>query len=369
MRPDARPPRPAGDGEMAGLVRSHDWGATPLGPIATWPTSLRVAARLTLTTRHPVFIWWGPELIQLYNDAYRATMGPEKHPAALGGRGRDTWAEIWGAIGPQIAQVMRGGPATWHEDQLVPVTRRGSRGDVWWTYSFSPIDREGAPNGVGGAMVICRDVTQEHLAKRTAQESEARYRELFEAMEEGYLVADVIFDGEDWAVDIEHREADPAAKRMVGTDLTGRLLREVDPRYEEHWYETFGRVARTGVGETGVLCAEPGDVWYEFRVSKLKAADPTSSRITVCFLDVSARVRTELALRQSEERQAHLLQLSDALRPLTSLIDIQHVAMQVLGRRLGVSRAQYYVADETGDYLTSSGGYTDGVPAAVGRSG
>jgi len=109
-----------------------------------------------------MFIWWGPELIQFYNDAYRETMGPERHPSALGARGRECWDEIWDIIGPQIEYVMAGNGATWHEDQLVPVTRHGRREDVWWTYSFGPIDFE---RKVGGVLVVCRDVTSEHMAR------------------------------------------------------------------------------------------------------------------------------------------------------------------------------------------------------------
>ena len=146
----------AGGGEMGALTRGFDWSKTSLGSPETWPQSLRVTVRLVLTSRHPMFIWWGPELIQFYNDAYRETMGPERHPSALGAPGRDCWAEIWDIIGPQIEYVMAGNGATWHEDQLVPVTRHGRREDVWWTYSFGPIDFEGK---VGGVLVVCRDVT------------------------------------------------------------------------------------------------------------------------------------------------------------------------------------------------------------------
>jgi len=111
-----------------------------------------------------MFIWWGPELIQFYNDAYRETMGPERHPSALGARGRECWDEIWDIIGPEIEYVMAGNGATWNEDQLVPVTRHGHREDVWWTYSFGPIDFDGK---VGGVLVVCRDVTSEHMARET----------------------------------------------------------------------------------------------------------------------------------------------------------------------------------------------------------
>ena len=152
----------SGGGEMGALTRGFDWSRTPLGPPEAWPQSLRVTVRLVLTSRHPMFIWWGPELIQFYNDAYRETMGPERHPSALGARGSDCWAEIWDIIGPQIEYVMAGNGATWHEDQLVPVTRHGRREDVWWTYSFGPIDFEGK---VGGVLVVCKDVTSEHMAR------------------------------------------------------------------------------------------------------------------------------------------------------------------------------------------------------------
>jgi two-component sensor histidine kinase len=152
----------SGGGEMGALTRGFDWSKTSLGSPEAWPQSLRVTVRLVLTSRHPMFIWWGPELIQFYNDAYRETMGPERHPSALGARGRECWDEIWDIIGPQIEYVMAGNGATWHEDQLVPVTRHGHREDVWWTYSFGPIDLE---DSVGGVLVVCRDVTSEHMAR------------------------------------------------------------------------------------------------------------------------------------------------------------------------------------------------------------
>jgi hypothetical protein len=144
----------AGGGEMGALMRAHDWAATPLGPPESWPQSLRTTVRLMLNARHPMFIWWGPELIQFYNDAYRQTMGPERHPSALGQKGRECWEEIWDIIGPQIDLVLSGRGATWNEDHLVPVTRYGRREDVWWTYSFSPIDDETKPGGIGGVLVV-----------------------------------------------------------------------------------------------------------------------------------------------------------------------------------------------------------------------
>ena len=157
----------AGGGEMGERIRAFDWSRTPIGSPDQWPQSLRTAVRIMLTTGHPMFIWWGPELVQFYNDAYRTTMGPERHPSALGQRGRECWEEIWHIIGPQIEQVMAGQGNTWNVDALVPVTRHGRREDVWWTYSYGPIDVE---DHVGGVLVVCTDVTEQHRAREKLED-------------------------------------------------------------------------------------------------------------------------------------------------------------------------------------------------------
>jgi two-component sensor histidine kinase len=158
-----------GGGEMGDLIRAFDWSATPLGRPETWPQSLRTTVRLMLNSRHPMFIWWGPELIQLYNDGYRATMGPEMHPATLGARGRESWASIWPIIGPQIEYVMAGKGSTWNVEQMVPIHRHGRVEDVWWTYGYSPIDLE---DHVGGVLVVCTDVTEQHLQREALRAAE-----------------------------------------------------------------------------------------------------------------------------------------------------------------------------------------------------
>ncbi len=149
---------------MGALMRAHDWSRTPLGPPQRWPEVLKTSLNLVLTSFHPMFIWWGPELIQFYNDACRQTLGPERHPDALGQPGRVCWEEIWHIIGPQIESVMVGGPSTWHQDQRVPATRHGRREDAWWTYGCSPIQDSA---GVRGVLVVCNDVTAGHLARES----------------------------------------------------------------------------------------------------------------------------------------------------------------------------------------------------------
>src|SRR6478735_8974942 len=156
----------AGGGEMGALMRAHDWSASPLGPPEAWPLPLKTTVRLILNTGHPMYVWWGPDLLCLYNDAYCRTLGPERHPGSLGKPGREVWAEIWHLIGDQVDYVMAGRGSTWDENRPVPITRFGQLDEIYWTYSYSPIDDETAPNGVGGVLVVCTETTQAVLAER-----------------------------------------------------------------------------------------------------------------------------------------------------------------------------------------------------------
>jgi hypothetical protein len=115
----------AGRGEMATLIRTKLWSDTPLGPVETWPGSLRTAVSICLGSRHPIVLWWGPERWMFYNDAYRPMLGESKHPQFLGASGQACWAEIWDVIGPMMEQVIETGEATWSEDLLLLMRRHG----------------------------------------------------------------------------------------------------------------------------------------------------------------------------------------------------------------------------------------------------
>ena len=156
--------RITGHGEMADLTRKFDWAGTPLGPVETWPDTLVTTVNLLLASRHPMFLWWGPDLIQFYNDGYRPSIRADKHPAALGQCGVDCWPEIWPIIGPQIESVMGQGHSTWNINQLVPINRNGKPEEVFWTYSYSPVmDKEG---NVCATLVVCSETTEQVLSER-----------------------------------------------------------------------------------------------------------------------------------------------------------------------------------------------------------
>lgn len=171
-------------GEMGAMIRAHDWASSPVGPPEQWPQALKTALRMALTTRHPIFIFWGPEHICFYNDGYRPSLGPEKHPALLGARGSELFSELWDIIGPQIDMVMRGEGATWHENHLVPSYRHGVLDEVYWTYSYGPIDDESAAGGVGGVLVVCTETTQQIRVANALRESERALKELNDELEQ-----------------------------------------------------------------------------------------------------------------------------------------------------------------------------------------
>ena len=133
---------------MGELMRRMDWTETPLGPSEGWPQSLKTAVRIMLTSRQPIWIGWGPELVYLYNDPYQAIIGG-KHPKALGQPTKVVWREIWDVIAPMLSTAMAGDEGTYVESQLLIMERHGYREETYYTFSYSPIpDDDGSPGGI-----------------------------------------------------------------------------------------------------------------------------------------------------------------------------------------------------------------------------
>ncbi len=150
---------------MAEAVARYDWSATSLGPPERWPSELHTILDAALDSRFPMVFWWGPDLVQFYNDAYLPIIG-DKHPSALGQSARACWNEIWDAIGPQIDSVHHGGPATWNEDVLLDIERHGFVGESYFTWSYSPLRCAAAPNGIGGVLCIVQETTEKVIGER-----------------------------------------------------------------------------------------------------------------------------------------------------------------------------------------------------------
>src|SRR5690349_18599368 len=170
----------AGGGAMGEAIRAHPWAETPLGHPQSWPQALRTTVRILLTTGHPTMIMWGPDLVCLYNDPFSRSLGPEKHPVILGAPARRAWEEVWPVVGAQIEQVVRGEGAVWHENVCVPIIRFGELQEVYWTYSYSPIDEPASPRGVGGVLVTCAETTAQVLSERKLAAERDNFFRLFD---------------------------------------------------------------------------------------------------------------------------------------------------------------------------------------------
>jgi len=152
----------AGGGEMGSAIRAFNWAATPLGPPEAWPQTLKTCLRILLASRQPMWVWWGPELINFYNDAYLPIMGG-KHPGALGRPAREVWQEIWDQISGRIAGAMAG-EATYSEAEMLVMHRNGYPEETYYTFSFSPVPEEDGT--VGGIVCASTDDTDRVIGAR-----------------------------------------------------------------------------------------------------------------------------------------------------------------------------------------------------------
>ncbi|MCZ0961064.1 PAS domain-containing protein [Paracoccus benzoatiresistens] len=370
---------------MARRIREHDWAATPLGPVAGWPQSLRTAVDILLGSGHAMQLAWGPEQTILYNDAYAPMLGG-RHPGALGLPFREVWTDIWTEIEPFVERVFAG--ETVRFEMPLVMTRHGYPEETWWDFSCSPVrdelgtvagllnvtvdatgkvrgkraqialhasetrlrnvlngmdeafglmDRDfriltfndaalrlgtsrledilgrthwevypGSENSeIGrllkrameerrpvsfehlytwengqarwletraypvpeGLAVFWRDISERKAAEERLRVSEAKYRRLFEAIDEGFVIAELIHDAGGRPVDALYVEGNPAASRLTGVaDYAGRRRSEIMPGAEPEWLEIYDRVARTGMAERLERYAVNLGQWYDFQV-------------------------------------------------------------------------------------------------------
>ena len=314
----------SGGGKVGELMRSHPWSGHPLGEPSTWPSTLKTTLRLVLTSNHPMLVFWGPELLQFYNDAASSSLGLERHPAALGKPARDWWAEAWHIVGPELEGVMAGRGATWHEDALVPLSRNGSLEKVWWTYGYSPIEDD---DGVCGVMVICNDVTARHLSKSTARQA---YEALVNSMDEGFCVIDVLFDAQSQPFDYRFLEANPMFASQSGlVDAVGKSILELAGGVERHWLDAYGHTAVTGNPTRLLEEFVTLNRWFE--VYAFRVSDKPGGSVGVLFKDVTQRIQAEKAQREGDRRREEFLamlahELRNPLAPISAAADLLRLA-------------------------------------------
>ena len=175
----------AGPGDVRAHCRAFDWGATPLGPVDGWPTSLRTAVAIVTASSFPMILVWGPDLVQVYNEAYAPLIG-NKHPGALGTATHVTWPAIRDVQDAIFARVFLGETVTLSE---APYRLDRGDGGAWeeafFDAGFAPVPQE--DGNIGGSLSTLLDVTDRVQARATHAERERLVSEL--AAERQRLVA------------------------------------------------------------------------------------------------------------------------------------------------------------------------------------
>lgn len=242
-----------------------------------------------------------------------------------------------------LDQVYRSGEVHRADSALYAVQAEpgGEIVDRYVDFVFQPLKEDGR---VWGVFIQGMDVSDRHRADQALALSEARYGALFAAMATGFCVIEMKFDAADRPVDYRIVEGNKAFEEMTGlVDPYGKWVSEIAPGLEQHWFDLYGGVVRTG---EPVRFENPADIfgrWYD--VQALRIGQPGAWQVAILFNNITER-------KQSETRQNALLELNDAIRDLTDAGDIAQASAQVLARTMGVSRAGYGTVDTVAETIT-----------------
>ena len=280
---------------------------TPLGNIDRWSPSLRSLVSLVLDSPLAMTVLWGPDLVQVHNDAYSALCG-RRHPRALGQATRDCWPEVWAFNAPIYEAVLRGETRTF-TDQLLTTDRNGHSQDGWFDLVYSPLREEGG--GVAGVLVTVVETTERVLADRRIASERERLARMFEQAP-GFIA---LLEGPDHVFEF----ANAAYRQLVGQrDVVGLPMREALPEVEgQGFVELLDRVVATGEPHSGravpiSLQPLPGapieDRFVDFIYQPVFEATGAVSGIFVEGYDVTDRVRINAELRKSERRYREIVE-------------------------------------------------------------
>ena len=278
-----------GGGETGALIAARDWSATALGPIGSWPQSLRTATALLLHSPVPMVMLWGADGVMLYNDAYSVFAGA-RHPALLGSRVREGWPEV-AAFNDNVMRVGLSGGTLAYKDQELTLNRHGRPEQVFMDLDYSPVlDEAGRPAGV---LAIVIETTERMKAERELRAERDRSRRVLDNMGDAFALLDHDFRMVDmnaaaWRLESRpreevigktHWEAHPDAAPEVGALYRRAMADRVPVMLEHHYVWPDGREA-----------------WIDMR------AFPVDEGLAVFYRDISDRKRDEAAVAESELR-------------------------------------------------------------------
>jgi PAS domain S-box-containing protein len=289
----------AGGGELGCLVATFDWAATSIGPISTWPQSLKTSVSLVLRSQVPIVMLWGEDGVMVYNDAYSVFAGG-RHPQLLGSKVREGWPEV-ADFNDHVMKVCLAGGTLAYRDQKLTLNRSGRPEEVWMNLDYSPIlDERGRPAGV---IAIVVETTEKVAAERWQRSERDRQRQMFEQAP-GFMAMTY---GPDHIFELTNA----AYMQLVGhRDVIGMSVREALPEVTgQGFFELLDQVFTSGEAFVGhALKAElqrtPGAPKEERFIDLVyqPVRDPGGDIIGIFVqgVDVTDRLVAESALRQSE---------------------------------------------------------------------
>ncbi|TCP93789.1 PAS/PAC sensor hybrid histidine kinase [Sphingomonas sp. PP-CE-1A-559] len=310
-----------GGGEIAAMIRAHDWSSSPLGPIEGWPQSLRSIVSLMLASEFAMFAAWGPELGFLYNDHY-ARLLHDKHPHALGRRFNDIWGDVWADISPLVNKALAG-EASFFENLPLVTNRKGYDEQAWFTFSYSPVrDESGA---VAGMFCSTYESTERVLAERALRDERERMGQMF-AQAPTFMA---MLRGPEHRFELTN----PGYDKLVGhRKMLGRTVAEALPdAVEQGFLDLLDGVFASGDAFTArdmlyAVQAEPGgaidDRYLDFVYQPIRDATGAVVGIFVEGADVTDRKRLERDLQslnadleqRVRDRTQELVEAQEALR-------------------------------------------------------
>lgn len=283
-------------GEMAMLIRSFDWSKTSLGALSEWPGHLKAAVGLMLPAKAQIVLFWGPEFVALYNDAYAPTIG-DKHPSALGRPARESWTELWDDLGPLLQKVLLTGETIFAKDRPFYIERHGYPESVYFDISYSPVHDE--LGIVCGVLCIVDETTDRVAAERALARTEERLSYALEAAGmigtfDTDLQSDIVYSDSRFAMMFS---VDPE-KGVRGAPLSDYLA-GIHPDDVEHVRKAIQHAITTGekcILEYRVLPKDGAIHWVEVHGQCLYDETGKPWRMPGVAVDITERKRAELAI-------------------------------------------------------------------------
>lgn len=306
-----------GGGEMGALTRAYDWSLTSAGPLEQWPQTLKAIVGVILHSEFPMFLWWGDDMIQFYNDAYRPSLGENgKHPLALGQRAIECWPEIWDVIYPLINQVRTTNKSFFLEDQLIPIYRNGKIEEVYWTFSYSSVI--GETGTIDGVLVVCNETTGKVRMLRELEQHKtlllARESNLMSIIRQA-PVAMCILVGPNHVVEIANDKMfelwGKPREAFMGKPVFDLLI---DAKYEgfevllKNVYETGSTYSAYGAPVTLFRNGGTATAYVHFVYEAFREADGTISGVVVIASDVTEEVLGRKRLEASEHQVRSIIE-------------------------------------------------------------